>query len=62
MDANVGLHDGEAALEWTRNYISRFGGDPDRITAFGESAGAAIVTLLLTRNGGEGEAPFSKVC
>jgi carboxylesterase type B len=61
MDANVGLHDGVAGLEWTRKYISRFGGDPDRITAFGESSGGALVNLMLTGDGGKGKLPFSQV-
>jgi len=61
MDANVGAHDGKAAVEWTKKYISCFGGDPDRITVFGQSAGAAIITLMLTADGGKGELPFSKV-
>ena len=62
MDANIGVHDGKAALEWTKKYISRFGGDPDSITVFGQSAGASIITLMLTGDGGKGELPFSKVC
>jgi carboxylesterase type B len=61
MDANVGLHDGIAALEWTKKYISKFGGDPDRITAFGQSAGAAMIQLMLTANNGQEELPFTKV-
>ena len=61
MDANVGLHDGIAALEWTKKYISKFGGDPDRITVFGQSAGAAMIQLMLTANEGKEELPFSKV-
>lgn len=61
MDANIGIHDSVAALEWTKRYIDRFGGDPDRITAFGQDAGAGIITAMLTSNGGRGELPFSKV-
>lgn len=47
-DANVGIQDQIAALRWVRRNISRFGGDPDNVTIFGESAGAASVNLLLT--------------
>ncbi|KAA8647978.1 hypothetical protein EYZ11_005668 [Aspergillus tanneri] len=60
LDSNIGLHDSRTSLEWTKKYISRFGGDPDRITAMGESAGATLVTLLLTGDGGAGELPFSQ--
>ncbi|KAE8368864.1 Alpha/Beta hydrolase protein [Aspergillus caelatus] len=60
MDANVGLHDGIAALEWTKKYVSRFGGDPDNITVGGQSAGAAMIAMMLVGNGGNGTLPFQK--
>ncbi len=47
-EANVAIQDQIAALEWVSRNIAGFGGDPDNVTIFGESAGAASVNLLLT--------------
>jgi hypothetical protein len=43
--ANNGLHDQRTALKWVKKYIQGFGGDPDRITVIGQSAGGVAVTL-----------------
>lgn len=44
---NYGVMDQIAALEWVRTNVGAFGGDPDSVTIFGESAGGAAVLQLM---------------
>jgi para-nitrobenzyl esterase len=45
---NRAVLDWVAALEWVRDNIAGFGGDPDQVTVFGQSAGGMAVTTLMT--------------
>lgn len=51
---NAGTEDIIAALQWVRDNISRFGGDPGNVTVFGQSGGGAKVTTLLQTPAADG--------
>lgn len=44
---NFGLEDQKTALRWIRRHIASFGGDPDNVTVFGQSAGAHSIASLI---------------
>jgi len=49
---NAGLLDMNFALQWVQRYISKFGGDSERVTIAGESAGAGAVMYQAMAYGG----------
>ena len=52
--SNLGLLDQICALKWIQNNINKFGGDPGKVTIFGQSGGAASASLLPLIEGSEG--------
>lgn len=55
---NLGLEDQRLAMRWVKKYISHFGGDPDHVVIFGESAGSWSVNSHLLWDDGDNEDLF----
>ena len=52
--ANVGMMDIVAALQWVKQNIAAFGGDPDNVTIFGQSGGGGKVSTLMAAPSAKG--------
>lgn len=57
-DWNAAFLDQRTAFRWVRDNIAAFGGDPDKVTIAGESAGGWSVGYQLVANGGDNEGLF----
>ena len=61
VPGNAGIFDQIEALRWVQKHIKYFGGDPSRVTVFGESAGGSSVALLMLAPQARGESTSTSV-
>lgn len=57
---NAGLRDQRLALEWVRDHIGMFGGNPDKVTIFGQSSGGLGVGMQIMAYGAQKPVPFQQ--
>ncbi|KAF8893671.1 carotenoid ester lipase precursor [Gymnopilus junonius] len=57
-NGNLGLRDQRLAIQWVNKYIHAFGGDPSKVTLWGQSSGAISVGLQMMTNGGNAQGLF----
>lgn len=57
---NAGLRDQRAAIEWVRDNVKTFGGDPENITIFGQSSGGLAIGMHILAYGGMKPLPFQR--
>jgi len=57
---NAGLRDQRLALEWVRDHIAQFGGDPENVTIFGQSSGGLSVGMQVMAYGASKPVPFRR--
>jgi carboxylesterase type B len=57
-DLNPGLLDQQGALQWTHKYVEKFGGDPENVSIWGQSAGGGSVVAQVIANSGKTSPPL----